>query len=100
MADTLVEKLAPHIAAEVDRLLAEELEGFARYQEAGREVMHARDAADFLAISRASFNKLAPSLPRIRLSEKRYIYLRDDLLEWLRAKREAPQWWYRRERGR
>jgi hypothetical protein len=41
LADTLVEKLAPHIGAEADRLLAEKLDGFAKYQEAGREVSFA-----------------------------------------------------------
>ena len=52
--------------------------------------INAGDAAEFLAITRASFNRLAPSLPRISVSNKRFVYLHDDLLEWLGANREAP----------
>ena len=50
----------------------------------------AGDAAEFLAITHASFNRLAPSLLRIGVSDKRFVYLHDDLLEWLGANREAP----------
>jgi hypothetical protein len=48
--------------------------------------MNARDAAEFLGMGLAGFNKLAPSLPRHRLSENRYVYLRSELLEWLMAR--------------
>lgn len=60
--------------------------------------MNAKEAAEFLDMSRASFNKLAPSLPRILLSVKRYVCLCYDLLEWLRFKQEVPTWWHRRGR--
>lgn len=59
------------------------------------EAINSRDAAEFLAISHASFNKLAPSLPRCRISDNRFVYLRADLLSWLEAKKEAPTWWWR-----
>jgi hypothetical protein len=66
----------------------------------GREVMNARDAAEFMDMSPASFSRMAPELPRCRISDKRFLYLREDLLEWLRAKTEAPTWWHRRGRNR
>jgi hypothetical protein len=81
------EKLTPLIAGEIDRALGEKVENFPEDSSGTtREVMHSRDAADVLAMSHAAFNKLAPSLPRHRLSPGRYVYLREDLLEWLRSR--------------
>jgi hypothetical protein len=43
--------------------------------------MNARNAAEFLDMSLAGFNKIAPGLPRHRLSENRFVYLCPELLE-------------------
>ena len=49
--------------------------------------MDAREAADFLRLSENAFNKLAPSLPRVRIYDRSgYRYLRSDLIEWLRER--------------
>ncbi len=54
-----------------------------------REVMDAREAADFLRLSENAFNKLAPSLPRVRIYDRSgYRYLRSDLVKWLKERSE------------
>jgi hypothetical protein len=53
----------------------------------GREVMNPREAAEFLRMPYNSFEKVAPTIKRIRVSEQRYVYLREDLMEWLRERR-------------
>ena len=40
-------------------------------------------AADFLRISESEFKRMAPGLPRHAVTERRYIYLRSELLAWL-----------------
>jgi hypothetical protein len=49
----------------------------------GREVMDAKEAADFLRISYSEFKRMAPGLPRHAVTERRYTYLRSELLTWL-----------------
>lgn len=66
-----------------------------RLEELADRPMRARAAAAFLDMSLAAFNKIAPELPRCRISDNRYVYLRGDLLEWLRDRREAPTDWWR-----
>ena len=53
--------------------------------EPSKEVMNAKEAADFLSWNRSQFNHLAASghILRHRLSENRFVYLRSELLEWL-----------------
>lgn len=63
--------------------LLEKIEEAAVRLAQSREVMDAREAADFLRISYATFKELAPSLPRHRVSENRLVYRRSELLEWL-----------------
>jgi len=46
----------------------------------GREVMDAKQTADFLRISESEFERMAPRLPRHAVTERRYIYLRSELL--------------------
>jgi hypothetical protein len=48
-----------------------------------REVMDAKQAADFLRTSESEFKRMAPGLPRHVVTERRYIYLRSELLTWL-----------------
>jgi hypothetical protein len=58
--------------------------------EVSREVMNAKEAAEFLRLSPDAFRKLAPSLPRYRIYERDgYRYLRSDLLVWLRNRTDS-----------
>ena len=45
--------------------------------------MDAKQAADFLRIIDSEFKRMAPELPRHAVTERRYIYLRSELLAWL-----------------
>ena len=45
--------------------------------------MNARQAAAFLGMSYEGFKKLAPGLPRWKLSPGRYVYLKSDLIAYL-----------------
>ena len=45
--------------------------------------MDAKQAAEFLRISESEFKRMAPGLPRHAVTERRYIYLRSELLGWL-----------------
>jgi len=76
-----------HQGTSLDSLLeAAILEKVQRAAEAlssGREVMDAKQAADFLRISESEFKRMAPGLPRHAVTERRYIYLRSELLAWL-----------------
>jgi hypothetical protein len=45
--------------------------------------MDAKEAASFLRISESEFERMAPRLPRQAVTERRYIYLRSELLAWL-----------------
>jgi hypothetical protein len=54
--------------------------------EVDREVMNGEEAADFLRISIAEFRRQVESLPRHQISATRYVYLRSELLEWLRSR--------------
>lgn len=54
-----------------------------------REVMDPQEAAEFLRLSYAQFRKLAPALPRHRLTANKYVYLRSELLQWIKDRRDA-----------
>jgi hypothetical protein len=75
----------------LDEVLEEAI--LARVRELGerlaeeREVMSPQEAADFLHISLASFKRIAPTLPRCPVTERCFVYLREDLMEWLRERR-------------
>jgi hypothetical protein len=43
-----------------------------------REVMNAKEAADFLRLPYDNFRRLARGLPPHAVSERRYVYLRED----------------------
>ena len=49
----------------------------------GKEVMNAKEAAEFLRISESEFKRMATGLPRHAVTERRYVYLRSELLAWL-----------------
>ena len=65
------------IAEVLDRL--DELIG---YVQQSRELMNAKEAADFLRLPYTEFKRLAPTLPRHAVTEQRYVYSRKELLEW------------------
>ena len=48
-----------------------------------RELMDAKEAADFLRMPYSEFRRLAPYLPRHPVTERRYVYHRKELLEWV-----------------
>ena len=48
-----------------------------------RELMNAKEAADFLRMPYSEFRRLAPYLPRHRVTERRYVYHRKELLDWV-----------------
>lgn len=51
--------------------------------EQGRELMNAREAAEFIRMPYQRFRQIAPLLPRYPISERRYVYRRSELLEWV-----------------
>jgi excisionase family DNA binding protein len=53
-----------------------------------REVMDAKQAAEFLRLSPSEFRKLAAAgvIPRHPVNGKSYRYLRGELLEWVRRR--------------
>lgn len=71
-----------HQDTSLDKLLeATILEKVERVAEAlaSKEVMNAREAADFLRISESEFNRIESKLPQHAITERRYIYLRSAL---------------------
>ena len=48
-----------------------------------RELMDAKEAADFLRMPYSEFRRLAPYLPRHPVTERRYVYHRKELLDWV-----------------
>ncbi len=67
----------------LEAAILEKVERVAKALASGREVMDAKEAADFLRISESEFKRMAPRLPRHAVTERRYIYLRSELLAWL-----------------
>lgn len=67
----------------LEAAILEKVERVAEALASGKEVMNAKEAADFLRISESEFKRIAPGLPRHAVTERRYIYLRSELLTWL-----------------
>ena len=67
----------------LEAAILEKVERVAAALASGREVMDAKEAAEFLRISESEFKRMAPGLPRHAVTERRYIYLRSELLAWL-----------------
>ena len=67
----------------LEAAILEKVERVAEALSSGRELMDAKQAADFLRISESEFERMAPRLPRHAVTERRYIYLRSELLAWL-----------------
>ena len=64
-------------------LLPESAEQLTDFLHTSRELMNAREAADFLRMPYSEFRRLAPYLPRHPVTERRYLYHRKELLEWV-----------------
>ena len=79
--------MSSHQGTSLDTLLEaailEKVERAAEALSSGREVMDAKQAADFLRINESEFKRMAPGLPRHAVTERRYTYLRSELLAWL-----------------
>lgn len=67
----------------LEAAILEKVERVAEALASGKEVMDAKEAAEFLRISESEFKRMAPRLPRHTVTERRYIYLRSELLAWL-----------------
>ena len=67
----------------LEAAILKKVERVAEALASGREVMGAKEAASFLRISESEFERMAPGLPRHAVMERRYIYLRSELLAWL-----------------
>jgi excisionase family DNA binding protein len=66
----------------------EKLENLVEDAARSREVMDAKEAAEFLRLSPSEFRKLAAAgvIPRHPVNGKSYRYLRGELLEWVRRR--------------
>jgi hypothetical protein len=69
--------------AALETAILEKLERVAEVLAEDREVMNAKEAADFLRMPYSEFKSIAPSLPRHALSERRFVYTRKELLVWM-----------------
>jgi hypothetical protein len=67
----------------LEAAILDKVERAAEVLSSGREVMDAKQAADYLRISESEFKRMAPGLPRHAVTERRFIYLRSELLAWL-----------------
>jgi hypothetical protein len=61
----------------------ERIEQLAEPLHTSRELMSAKEAADFLRIPYSEFRRLAPYLPRHQVTERRYVYHHKELLDWV-----------------
>jgi hypothetical protein len=73
----------PSLDAILEAAILEKVERVAEALAGSREIMDAKEAADFLRISESEFKRLAPSLPRHAVTERRYVYVRSELMRWL-----------------
>ena len=70
-------------ATEIATAIAEKLEDLAGSLRESRELMDAKEAADFLRLPYSEFKRIAPTLPRHPVTERRYVYHRKELLDWV-----------------
>lgn len=63
------------LGALLEAAILDKVERAAEALSSGREVTDAKQAADFL--------RMAPGLPRHAVTDRRFIYLRAELLDWL-----------------
>jgi hypothetical protein len=86
-ATSLEEMVADRIAGEATRIAEERIRTMFPLAEQepseAKEVMDAREAAEFLRLPYSSFREIAPTLPRHAVTPSRFVYLRGELLGWL-----------------
>ena len=63
--------------------LMEGIEQLTESLHTSRELINAKEAAEFLRMPYSEFRRLAPFLPRHPVTEQRYVYHRKELLEWV-----------------
>jgi hypothetical protein len=66
-----------------EEALLDSIELLAESLHTSRELMDAKEAAEFLRMPYSEFRRLAPYLPRHPVTERRYVYHRKELLEWV-----------------
>ena len=66
-----------------DVALLESIDQLTASLHTSRELMSAKEAADFMRMPYSEFRRLAPYLPRHPVTERRYVYHRKELLEWV-----------------
>lgn len=82
----MIERPNPKTTAEiVAAAILDEVEHMARSLENSREVMNTKEAAEFLRMDISEFRRLsaAGQIPRHQISERRFLYVRSELLSWL-----------------
>ena len=86
-ATSLEGLLADRLACEVARIAEERIRAMFPFAEQkpweAKEVMDAREAAEFLRLPYSSFREIATTLPRHAVTSSRFVYLRGELLAWL-----------------
>jgi len=63
--------------------LLESQAAYRRSLHLSRELMNAKEAADFLRMSYSEFRRLVPYLAWHLVTERRYVYHRNELLGWV-----------------
>jgi len=63
--------------------LLERVEQLTESLPSSRELLNAQEAAEFMRVPYSEFRRLAPYLPRHPVTERRYVYHRKELLEWV-----------------
>ncbi len=63
--------------------LLERIEQLTESLHTSHELLNAKEAADFLRMPYSEFRRLAPYLPRHPVTERRYVYHRKELLDWV-----------------
>jgi predicted DNA-binding transcriptional regulator AlpA len=54
-------------------------------------VLSYRQAAQYVGLSKATFDLAMKQIPRVRLSQRRYGFLRSDIDRWLADNKEFPE---------
>ena len=79
-------KTKDSLDAIVEAVMLEKIEEIAEVLRESKEVMDSEEARIFMRQSSDQWKRLAPRLPRHNISERRYLYVRSELLEWLRMR--------------
>jgi len=75
----------------LEAAIRERIEDLFEEAERARGIMGPERAAEFLDMTPNEFKKVAPKLPRHAVSPRRFLYLADELREWVRRQPERPE---------